>query len=40
MLCARVMRGTSSIAKSIAPRSATARAASGAVSGSAKPMTT
>ena len=38
MLCARVMRGTSSIAKRIAPRSATARDASMDVSGSAKPI--
>ena len=39
MLCARVMRGTSSIAASIVPRAAIAFALSMAVSGSLKPMT-
>ena len=39
MLCARVMRGISSIEKSVAPVAASARIACGAPSGSAKPMT-
>src|ERR1039458_3509918 len=38
MLCARVMRGISSMARKVTPRSASARAASPAVSGSPKPM--
>ena len=39
MLCARVMRGINSMARKLTPRSASARAASTAVSGSPKPMT-
>src|ERR1035441_2361973 len=38
MLCARVMRGISSMARKVTPRSANWRAASPAVSGSPKPM--
>jgi hypothetical protein len=38
MLCARVMRGMSSMERKVTPRSARARAASSAVSGSPKPM--
>ena len=40
MLCARVMRGISSIDSSVAPVAATSRIACGAPSGSAKPITT
>ena len=39
MLCARVMRGISSIESSVAPLAATWWMASGAPSGSANPMT-
>ena len=39
MLWARVMRGISSMERKVTPRSARARAASAAVSGSPKPMT-
>src|SRR5829696_7188933 len=39
MLCARVMRGISSIEKAVTPASARLRMASGAPSGSANPMT-
>ena len=39
MLCARVMRGISSIEKAVDAACASARIASGAPSGSAKPMT-
>src|ERR1035441_4603146 len=39
MLCARVMRGISSMERKLTPRSARLRAASSAVSGSPKPIT-